>query len=469
MKRILFYGAVLLSAFTLTILSPVTASHFSHEDDKESPFVNKHFLRDVFPCVLSGLPVKTFFRATQVCKAWHDTQQPYLEHALKSEGHFMLYDHKKWSKRLPDTLLTVTLQNLYDAHGFAFMPYKQHVFLEGSVPLDEADIEPHIPTLYTCAFQAQKDSFSFQDILCLEAVLPWSRMIFDPTKKDAKARALTFLKDVAKSPQLVRFSPTLAPDFYKDEAYTFVLTTDELSQHKAHLLTLLETHIDHAFYVVAEEGVFVTNGGFSLSRTDLPNTGHLTLLDPKGTVTHLEREFLSGYRNQKSISLKQFPSLTQADEDFLAYAYVTKVILHLPNLELLGEGFLYNGRLTSLRAHLPVLTNLGNDTLSYAVLNNTTPLRLALPSLTFINKNCFSYTNIKKATFEFPSLVHIGREFCYSCPELSSVRFYETPQPSYVGNRFIDLCPALTPETKEHLAKTLKEAHPAQENTANAA
>lgn len=469
MKRIFFCGALLLSTLTLTGFSPVTASHLSHEDDKDSPFVNKHFLRDVFPCVLSHLPLQPFFQVTQVCTAWHHTQQLYLEHALKREGHFMLYDHKKWSERLPDTLLRKTLQKLYDTNGFAFMPYKQHVFLNGSACLDDTDIEPHLPTLYTRAFHAEKDTLSPQDVLCLEAVLPWSRLVFDPKKQDTKAQALTFLKNVTKNPQLVRFTEAPTPDLFKDVAHTFVLTTDELYQHKDHLLALLETHMDHGFYVVAEEGVFVTNGGFSLSRNDLPNTGHLTLLDPKGAVTYLEHDFLNGYRNQKSISLKQFPALTQIDDDFLAYANMTKVTLHLPSLELLGAGFLYNGRLTSLTAHLPALTCLGNDTLSYAVLNNTTPLNLSLPSLTFINKNCLSYTNIKDALFEFPSLVHMGGEFCYRCPQLTSVRFKEMPRSSYVGDRFIDLCPALTPETKAHLAKILKVTNPTQENSANAA
>lgn len=430
MRKTLIFVATLLKGISLTLPLPSVASTLDSEDQPAHAVV-VHPHHDVLPLIISRLPEQEFFKAALVCKEWHQAQEFLLPQMLQKEARFILHHPMKgaYGDFLLSTVIGRYTQRLYDREGFTFVPFKQAVLPTGNTCLTDADITDYLPSLYSYVFHESKATLSAQDLLCLEAVLPWSRMAFNSTNETAKQNALLFLQSVCPNPQLVRFSPRLKEELFNPAPHTFVMTLGEFEQHKNFVSNVINTHKEHRLYLVCEESPYITEGVFTFPETPLLPRCHLFLSDPKGTVNSLDKSFLS-CANLLSLEFLHFPALTQTGENCFRALTANALRLTFPMLSDTAYGFGY---------HL-----------------KTDVLTLDLSSLKKIDNMFLAHTQARVLTLHLPALTHIGLSFCTMAASLTTVRFKDMGSIMSVKDNFMAPCPNLNAVTKEKRRRFLE-------------
>ncbi|MFN7640182.1 MAG: F-box protein, partial [bacterium] len=290
MKKIVV-GLGILLTISLSCFSTVTASN--PDPDTDTAIGPIHLLpQNVLSLVIGNLPLQDFFQAARVCKGWHLARENAVPYSAREEGVFMLHDDHRWSDHLCESALVKTTSFFYETDGFAFVPFSQRTFPQGSVRLSDEDVAPFFDTLYAHAFGAGAasytlyghtiggipDTLSPQDLLCLKGVLPWSRMIYNPKREDAKSDALTFLTKTSQNKNLVRLIWGPTNHILTPVIRTLVFTTEEARDY-ALTSDLFFTNRDHKIHLVAEEGELLKNGILDTCHTD-HHLRHLVISDP---------------------------------------------------------------------------------------------------------------------------------------------------------------------------------------------
>lgn len=241
--------------------------------------------------ILEKLTPEEESRVATVCKLWHQGVQEHLTAPLRFERDQMLQDlptrFRDWSPLATKKSLALTLET----DGFVFVPFGPYSFPERSTALCDEDVAPFLSQLYEKAFGENKEALSSQDLLCLKAVLPWSRVAVDLQKEGMKAKALNVLLDLKGNLSLIRFSQALTRERVQDTPHTLVLTNQELTQHQERLKDLFGAHPDQCVHLVTEvprtmviESSSFPSSGFigtlCLAAELLPRVRHLTLSNP---------------------------------------------------------------------------------------------------------------------------------------------------------------------------------------------
>lgn len=452
MKTIVSRLALLLTSASLAFLTPAAASSTLdiNDQDQHLSFAAPTF-RDVLPLAIRYLSLQDTGHVAAVCKTWQNAQGLSLNKMFHGAQTAVLFDDK--TDHLSAPYFVTHVQNTYVQNGTVFMPFEQYLFPKGSQPLTTEDVASLIPSLYKHAFHGEKTVFSPQDLLCLEAVLPWSRMAYDPTKPDAKQKAFALLQGMQKNPHLVRFTPDLAVTDFEQDPHTFVLTTTELRDHKDALDALLKSSPLHRVHLVAEEGGFVQNGSFKLSTQDMVGNCHLTLSDPHKIVTKIDNNFLCNSRDTSFLDFKHFPALRSVRNDFLTGARINDLRLNFPTLLKISHSFLGSfGFLQSVNTPLilrfPSLETVGPEFLSNTILSSVI---IDCPNLTHIGDGLLSYSGVRSATLNLPSLQSL-QDFLTNCEELETLQIKNLNAVDYVNEDSFLGCNRLNDSSRQQLA-----------------
>ncbi|MBA4749273.1 MAG: hypothetical protein H2057_01495 [Alphaproteobacteria bacterium] len=421
MKTIVSRLALLLTGASLACLTPAAASNPNFDDQEQHLSFASPAFRDVLPLAIRYLSWQDTGHVAAVCKTWQNAQGLSLNKMFHRAQTAVLFDHK--TDHLSAPYFVTQGQNTYVQNGVVFMLFEQYLFPKGSQTLTTEDVASLIPRLYKHAFHGKKTTFSPQDLLCLEAVLPWQRMAYNPTKPDAKQKALALLQGTQKNPHLVRFTPDLPVTAFEQDPHTFVLTTTELRDHKDALDALLKTPSFHHVHLVAEEGGFVQNGSFKLSNEDMTRNCHLTLSDPHKIVIEIDDHFLYKSREISFLHFKHFPALRSVKSSFLAHTHIADLKLNFPTLLAIGSYFLEfsffpQSENSSLILRFPSLETVELGLLYRATLNAVV---IDCPNLTRIGYNSLSESSVRSAILSLPSLRSLS-DFMTYCSELETLQ-----------------------------------------------
>ncbi|MBA4749268.1 MAG: F-box protein [Alphaproteobacteria bacterium] len=429
MKKLFsFFTLVCLGLGFITVPPCAASSNPTTDTDQEEHAVLTHLPRDLTPLIFQGLPVRDLLKASRVCKAWHHAKEEIVTQALETEAWLMLHELSGWSVRLSPTRLPTYINKIYKKNGFAFVPLRQETFPKDSRPFTNDEIKPLLPTLYAHVFREHKEALSSQDLLCLESVLPWSRVVFNPKNAAAKARALTFLQTLKQNPRLIRFSKDLICDSFKEDSHIFALTTEERIAHKTSVHALLQTHDQHSLHQSIEQTPYINPGVFYFMDGIFENKYHLILSDPQKIIHTLGRSFLFSSALH-SVDFRYFPVLTTIKHSCLTGATIDRVRMNCPVLTHIGAGFASNLTVQTLNLYFPCLKELG--------------------------ANALSSIKAGSAALRFPALTHIRENFCYDAPHLTSVRLY-MPSVLCIEKNFMKICPKLDKPGQNKRARVLK-------------
>lgn len=309
MSRLLSYFAPILLSVSFVLTSLCTACPLERGDD--SDFSQRALPLEMLCLVVNNLP--SHHAVASVCHEWHQAVKHYQYHKVRLERVHMLDDHNAWSQSLPRDILTNILSHIFQEDGYVFVPFGHSPFPASSTPLRDRDVAPLLPELYLHAFGGTSDALSPQDLLCLKAVLPWQRVAVPLLHLPSKCQAVLALMRVHPNKSLVRFSPTLPPDAFKEKSHTFVLTTNEFETHKKVLEPLLKSHTDHRVHLVMENGSYVKNGRLSFYKAALPSIRHLILSDPEGIVRKMGNLCFSPFTLLQSLEARDLNALTHLE------------------------------------------------------------------------------------------------------------------------------------------------------------
>ncbi|MCE2951688.1 MAG: hypothetical protein ACK5TR_04405 [Alphaproteobacteria bacterium] len=251
MKQFLSLFSLLLVGASLAV-SPVCQASATPLDDTENPSSLSRLPVKLQWIILEKLTPEEEGRVATDCNLWHQGAQEHLTAPLRLECDQMLYDvptpFRDWSLLAANRALALTL----DEDGFVFVPFGPYYFPEHSTALCDEDVAPFLSQLYEKAFSEKKEALSSQDLLCLKAVLPWSRVVVDLQKEGMKAKALNVLLDLKGNPSLIRFSQALTREIVQNTPHTLVLTNQELKHYQRRLKDLFGAHPDQCVHLVTE-------------------------------------------------------------------------------------------------------------------------------------------------------------------------------------------------------------------------
>jgi hypothetical protein len=215
---------------------------------------------------------------------------------------------------LPLKVLQKSINLTFEQDGFIFVPLAHHTSPQNSVALSDKDVEPILSQLYTKAFSEEKELLTQEDILCLKAVMPWSRMFVAEGNPSAKEKALNSLLVLEYNDKLIRFSPNLPLKTLQEKPHMLVLTTMETARHQKVLKEFFKAHPDQHVHVVADPSLNI----LSLSAMVLPKVRHLTLSDPQQIITQISENFMRNATELLSLDIKDLSAVTKIDPDFAA-------------------------------------------------------------------------------------------------------------------------------------------------------
>ncbi|MBA4749272.1 MAG: hypothetical protein H2057_01490 [Alphaproteobacteria bacterium] len=302
-KHVVFSLALLFAGLNFLDLSTCKASStvLDAQEEPNTTHIAPTIPADVVPLILSHLSAHDFISFARTCKAFTNTYEKHSIPALQNERTLMLYDEHHWSSMLSASKLSQALNDLLQSDGFAFIPFVHPGVPAGSVPLSFEDVEALFPALYTHAFGSKNDALSPRDLLCLEAVLPWSRVVFKEGDAASKKKALACLTDIPQNTSLVRFLPDLKLEDFKATPHTLILTTEELAAHHEAVNAFAKTHPHHRVHLLVEKGTFVKDKTLSLKKENIAEVRHLSLSDPKGLVKIIGKFFLRRHEHLQTL------------------------------------------------------------------------------------------------------------------------------------------------------------------------
>jgi hypothetical protein len=134
--------------------------------------------------MMGELPRQDFFQAARVCKGWHLARENAVPYGAREEGMFMLHDDHRWSDHLCESALVKTTSFFYETDGFAFVPFSQRTFPQGSARLSDEDVAPFFDTLYAHAFGVERRCFPPKIFCVLKLSFP-GRVWFTTPQKNA--------------------------------------------------------------------------------------------------------------------------------------------------------------------------------------------------------------------------------------------------------------------------------------------
>ncbi|MCE2950492.1 MAG: hypothetical protein ACK5TR_07465 [Alphaproteobacteria bacterium] len=425
MTKTLTRLALLLAGASLTCLTPATAFNLDDQDATETSI--RSLPEELLPLIVGQLPRDDFFRAGEVCNAWQNARQKILPDLVKQEGHLILHDKPGISQDLQSPVLTDALETLLHRDGFVFVPFGYEHFCAHF--LCDQDIEDILPKLYAHAFGEEITLLSHQDRLCLEAVLPWSRLAVADNEV-ARKNALAFLLTTSPNPTLVRFSPDLDPNAFIRIPHTFVLTTNDFHENKNSLEKFLRLHPNHRLHLVAEEGHQVIKGCFNIG-IRLLTSRDVTISDPQKNVRSLGEDFLEGALLQ-SLCLR-LPALASIRTGFLGWSRTQTLCLDLPLLSSVVNFFIAHAQMGSLRLDFPSLTTIGSSFIYDA---QARALRLNFPALLSVERAFLYAARMDSLRFDFPSVTDIKGLFLYEA-QIGSPLTLDLPALSSLGPYFL--------------------------------
>ncbi|MBA4750137.1 MAG: hypothetical protein H2057_05915 [Alphaproteobacteria bacterium] len=180
------------------------------------------------------------------------------------------------------------------------------------VALSDQDVKPFLPRLYTKAFGEGKQTLTQDDVLCLKAVMPWSRLFVAQGNASAKEKALNSLLVLEYNEKLIRFSPSLPLKTLQEKPHMLVLTTTDAAHHQKVLPGFFQAHPDQQVHVVADRYLNV----LSLPTAPLLKVRHLTLSDPTRTITHIPEDFMKNATELLSLDIKDLSAVNEIGPDF---------------------------------------------------------------------------------------------------------------------------------------------------------
>lgn len=274
-------------------------------------------------------------KVAPTCKLWHQSFQEHLANPLRSERGQMLHDpvtpFQHFTPVEAEKSLTLTLEQ----DGFVFVPFGHEAFLKNLNVISDQDVIPLLPHLYAKAFGTKEHPLSPEDVACLKAVMPWSRIALTSTNQEtSKEKALESLLGLEGNPRLVRFSKELPLQLLKSEPRTLVLTFSELTQHQDFLPPFFAAHPDQQVHLVADDAYFAqkyntSNWHFAfipsekildLPAKSLSTVRHLILSDPHHMVTGMGSRFLMDAKDLLSVDIKGFNKVQTLQPGFLKNA-----------------------------------------------------------------------------------------------------------------------------------------------------
>ncbi|MBA4750134.1 MAG: hypothetical protein H2057_05900 [Alphaproteobacteria bacterium] len=288
----------------------------------------QHLIEEAPPASLTRLPYhlqehifdtlapKEVGYVASACKQLHQARKKHLMAPLRFERDFMLQDRPS---RL-EGFSFITLQKRFtlalEEDGFVFVPFGQNRPLENARSLSNHDITPYLSQLYEKAFGEKKELFTSQDVLCLKAVMPWSRVGIIKGNEATKQNALNALLTLEKNHTLARFSTSYVTKQSTQEPKTLVLTSVELDQNQDILHPFFKNHPDQHIHLVIEKDSCDQTGAYSLFGTSLPKVRYLTLSDPDAAAKSLGPNFLMCAEDLLSLDIKTCRAVGQIHGNF---------------------------------------------------------------------------------------------------------------------------------------------------------
>ncbi|MBA4750136.1 MAG: hypothetical protein H2057_05910 [Alphaproteobacteria bacterium] len=309
---------LLLVGASLAVGPVCQASHPTDENGVDTASLSR-FSPDAQLLLLETLTPEAQGRLATVCKRWYQAFHKNLMAPLLFERDHILEDiptrFRNWSPAAKQKSMYLT----FERDGFAFMPLGYNPYGHNPFPqifhrVHNEYVKDLLPKLYKNAFGEEKQTFSVQDVLCLEAVMPWSRMAYSPIKHDAKTKALDCLLNLKANKSPVRFSQGLSLEKLKQKPHILTLTDVELAEHQESLKDLFSAHPDQRVHLV----VGSRESTFNLPAASLPKVRHLTLSDPNRDVTDLSPNFLADAVDLLSLDVKYLHFASDIGEGFLA-------------------------------------------------------------------------------------------------------------------------------------------------------
>jgi hypothetical protein len=312
MQTIVSRLALLMTGASLACFAPAKATDSLEENQKTTL---SHLPHELISLVIGQLPPNTFAQSAEVSKTWKLARDNILPDVIKNEARFVLHDAHEHFSNLPKHRQTEVIDSLLHRDGFALVPFGCEYF--PAKTLCDHDVEEILPKLYAHAFGEEKTVLSQQDRLCLEAVLPWTRMVITDDPK-AKADALDFLTNTVPNPGFLRFSSTLDAASFTQAEHTLILTTDELSTHKTSLSRLfrgLSFGLDHFHLHLVVNPTQIRDGHWPMGKFGIPpifahKRDCLILSDPKKAVRTLGVNFLSHCEAFMSLCIRDLGAVT---------------------------------------------------------------------------------------------------------------------------------------------------------------
>ncbi|MFN7365206.1 MAG: hypothetical protein ACK5TR_04600 [Alphaproteobacteria bacterium] len=347
MQTIVSRLALLMTGASLACFAPAKATDSLEENQKTTL---SHLPHELISLVIGQLPPNTFAQSAEVSKTWKLARDNILPDVIKNEARFVLHDAHEHFSNLPKHRQTEVIDSLLHRDGFALVPFGCEYF--PAKTLCDHDVEEILPKLYAHAFGEEKTVLSQQDRLCLEAVLPWSRMVITDDPK-AKADALDFLTNTVPNPGFLRFSSTLDAASFTQAEHTLILTNDELSTHKASLFRLVwnpsfGTHNLSLHLVVNPNRTRIRDGHWSMAAMEIPlvfrhKNDRLILSDPKKAVRTLGQHFLSHCDAFMSLCIRDLGAVTHVEDcAFKKCAYLEFLDLRgLRSVKSVGAGVFF--------------------------------------------------------------------------------------------------------------------------------